>query len=168
MSSPPHLAQMDAGARAAATALQRLLRRTCTLAPVQRGVSSTQLAHDSTLVVRFVCAGLVPAGFCIVVSGRHATRLAHLLVRQGVADLAVVRSALEECGNIAASAFLNGVAEITRTSLVPSVPQFFRGETRAVTSFIHDDALSVLVHISPDENAEVDDGASELLMVWHA
>ena len=120
------------GAQESASALSRLLRR-----PV--GVESfavadiASVAHEHSrvsVVLAFETSGGVPGHLAFVLDETVAASLVASLTGAEASDLnTVALMALAEIGNIAASAFLNGVARVVGRTCLPSVPRVTHSPT---------------------------------------
>ncbi len=125
------------GAHEAAAALSRLLRLPVTaeafahLEPAALGA----VHAGAVVVVAFDTSGGVDGTLAVVFDDDVARRFAGRLVGQGAGAMGVLDpaalAALAELGNIAASAFLNGVARLVKRTCLPSVPRV--GQAASVT-----------------------------------
>jgi chemotaxis protein CheY-P-specific phosphatase CheC len=126
----------QAGANEAALAIARMLKMTAARVSPLETVADGKLAErhgPRALVVSFTISGGVAGRFAVVTSEAHARALAKELVPSlkgdGLPKKAV--GALTELGNIGASAYLNGIADMLNVTCVPSVPHFVVDETHA-------------------------------------
>ena len=117
------------GAEEAARAIALLLRRESVSVGKIETVTHEQLASRidegmRALIVGFTVSGGVPCRFAAVTSEASARLIAAELVGPFVSETFSKRAlgALTELCNIAASAYLNGVARAIDTACVPSVP----------------------------------------------
>lgn len=118
----------QAGANEAALAIARMLPKVTAarVAPLETlGDDALAKRHaPRALVVSFTVSGAVAGRFAVVTSEAHARALAKELLPSlkgdGLPKKAV--GALTELGNIGASAYLNGIADMLNASCVPSVP----------------------------------------------
>ncbi|MCC7073273.1 MAG: hypothetical protein IT383_18280 [Deltaproteobacteria bacterium] len=145
---------LEAGARDAAEAILRLAQReSARILSVDVEPLSALVARlaPRAVVVGFVVSGGVQGRFALVltepaarviaqamVGGRHTLVPSEKLGKR-------LTGALTELGNIAASAFMNGVAELVHQSCVPSVPAFGHGDAAEVLPAALGDALEVQV-----------------------
>lgn len=134
----------QAGANEAALAIARLLKVSAArVAPLEKlasnGVATLAQRHGPrALVVSFTFTGAIEGRFAVVTSESHAKALAKELLPSlkgdGLPKKAV--GALTELGNIGASGFLNGIADMLNATCVPSVP-----------TCVVDDAAHVLTRV---------------------
>lgn len=76
-----------------------------------------------TLCVAFEVSGPLRARLTLVTTDASAINFGSVLLRRSASTLdRATREALAEVGNILASSFLNGLARLARTKLLPSVP----------------------------------------------
>jgi chemotaxis protein CheY-P-specific phosphatase CheC len=127
---------VESGARAAALAIGRILRRPGMAADVDEPVRAELEARLGARAVGiwFTVTGDSSGRFAALVAEQDAVALAGHLVRENTVATLGERelAALSELGNIAASAFLNGIAALIRGSMVPSVPELIADTTDAV------------------------------------
>ncbi len=128
-----HLAQVvQHGAQESASALSRLLRR-----PVGvEGFAVAEVAavardHSRVAVVlAFETSGGVPGHLAFVIDEAIAASLVASLTGADAGELnKSALMVLAEIGNIAASAFLNGVARVVGRTCLPSVPRVTHSPT---------------------------------------
>ena len=116
----------QAGANEAALAIATLLKISSARVALVETIADEALASrhgPRALVVGFTISGALQGRFAVVTSEAHAKALAHELVTfkgEGLPKKAL--GALTELGNIGASAYLNGIADMVQSSCVPSVP----------------------------------------------
>jgi chemotaxis protein CheY-P-specific phosphatase CheC len=129
----------QAGANEAALAIARLLKMSSARVAPLETVADAALAQrhgPRALVVSFTVTGAVQGRFAVVTSEAHARALAKELVPSlkgdGLPKKAV--GALMELGNIGASAYLNGIADMLNASCWPSVPHLVVDESHAAVS----------------------------------
>ncbi len=132
--APVTLAQH--GAEDTAQALARLLRVPVSVGSVAvTDLSAVAAAHDVAIVaIAFDTTGALPGRLAIVVDDEVALLLIRRLTGGSASDGGIDAAAtavLAEVGNIAASAFLNGVARFVRQSCLPSIPRVERGAPAA-------------------------------------
>lgn len=143
---PTPRATVESGARAAALALGRMLRRPGMAGDVDEPDRATLASRlgERAVAVSFTVTGAQPARFAALIAEHDALALSRHLVKDAGAALgARETAALAELGNIAASAFLNGVAALLHGSCVPSVPEL-----------VHDSVTLVLADaLGADEGA---------------
>ena len=132
---------LEAGAREAAEAILRLTHRESArilAAGNEPAAAVVGRVAPRAVVIGFHISGGVVGRFAVAVSEAGARALAHEMIggKQGhtSADKLGKRviAALTELGNIVASAFMNGVAELVHESCVPSVPVFSNGDPAQV------------------------------------
>ena len=128
---------LEAGAREAAEAIMRLARReTGRMLSVdtERLEALCVRVAPRAVVVGFTVNGALEGRFALIIAEPGARALASDMIgaKQGHPPAEKLgrraTAALTELGNIAASAFLNGAAELLRASCVPSVPSFHVGD----------------------------------------
>lgn len=126
MAEPSVLELAQAGANEAALAIARLLKISSARVGRVETVADDVLAARQgprALVVGFTISGGIKGRFAVVTSETHAKTIAHELVAfkgEGLPKKAL--GALTELGNIGASAYLNGIADMVQASCVPSIP----------------------------------------------
>lgn len=132
---------LEAGAREAAEAIMRLAHReSARITAVDEEPMQAVIERLSprAVVVGFTVSGGVDGRFALLLTDAAARVVAHAMVggrhTQAPSDKLGKRmtAALTELGNIAASAFMNGVAEEVHRSCVPSVPEFASGDPAVV------------------------------------
>lgn len=140
MTSTPDPGQVaQHGAHEAAAALSRLLRVPVTAAAFSTlDPAALGAAHaGSVVVITFDTSGGVDGTLAVVfdddVARRFAVRLTGGAVEVGAIGPAAL-AALAELGNIAASAFLNGVARLVKRACLPSVPRVGHASASTVLS----------------------------------
>lgn len=119
----------QAGANEAALAIARMLKMTAArVGPLETVANGALAARHGprALVVSFTISGGVAGRFAVITSEAHAQALAKQLVPSLKGDSLPKKAvgALMELGNIGASAYLNGIADMLNTTCVPSVPHF--------------------------------------------
>ena len=128
---------LEAGAREAAEAIMRLTHHeTARMLSADREAVAAMFARvgPRAVVVAFTVSGGVHGRFALAVGERGAGSLAAAMTGNSGAGSAADRlgkralAALTELGNIAASAFMNGAAELLHESCVPSVPSVTVGD----------------------------------------
>lgn len=117
----------QAGAHEAALAIARLLKITNARVTAPEIIDAGTLAQrhaPRALVVSFTITGAVQGRFALITSEAHARALAKELVPSLKGDALPKKAvgALMELGNIGASAYLNGIADMSNASCWPSVP----------------------------------------------
>ncbi|MBI1945923.1 MAG: chemotaxis protein CheC [Deltaproteobacteria bacterium] len=127
---------LEAGAREAAEAILRLTRRESArmlAADVESLDAVVARVAPRAVAVAFQVSGGVTGHFALVLSEAGARALAHDLIGGKHVQTSTeklgkrVTAALTELGNITASAFMNGAADLLHQSCVPSVPTFALG-----------------------------------------
>lgn len=145
---------LEAGAREAAEAIMRLSHRESArmVAAGAEGVPAViERAGPRAVVVSFTVKGALDGRFAVVLSETGARALAGDMIGGKAAHSATdklgrrVQAALTEMGNIAASAFMNGAAELLRAACVPSVPSLTFGDAAAIIPTALNGAGEVLV-----------------------
>ncbi len=145
---------LEAGAREAAEAIMRLAHRESAriVAVDEEPVGSlVERLAPRAVAVGFAVTGGVEGRFALVLSENAARAIGQAMLGgrhgQGPSDKLGKRmtAALTELGNIAASAFMNGVADQVHRSCVPSVPAFANGEAAQVIPAALGDAGAVQV-----------------------
>ena len=128
---------VEAGAREAAEAIMRLARRESgrmLSVDAERLEALCGRVAPRAVVVGFTVSGAIEGHFALVIAEAGARALANDMIGAKPGHAAAEKlgrrgtAALTELGNIAASAFLNGAAELLRASCVPSVPSLFVGD----------------------------------------
>lgn len=146
----------QAGANEAALAIARLLRVSSARVELIERVARDVFARRHSpraLVVAFTISGAVHGRFAVVTSEAQARTIARELVPftgDGLPEQAV--GALTELGNIGASAYLNGISDMTQMSCVPSVPSCAIDEaTAAITAALGPSLLVARLTAGPHQ-----------------
>lgn len=132
---------LEAGARGAAEAILRLTHReSARLLGADAEPIGALIARVAprAVVIGFRVAGGVDGCFALVLSEAGARSLAHDMIGGKRAPSSTDKlgkratAAVTELGNIAVSAFMNGAAELTQQTCIPSVPTFSAGDAAQV------------------------------------
>ena len=128
------------GGESAKASLVRLFSpATVIVGGVRRWDAATPLVEvaERTVCVAFEVTGPFRAKLVLLAPDAAATQLASVLLRRPLAALdADAREALSEMGNIVASSFLNGLARVSRTTLLPSVPALSEAHASTLASVV--------------------------------
>lgn len=128
---------LEAGAREAAEALLRLAQRESArivFAGSEPVSAVVERAGPRAVVVGFTVSGGLQGRFALVLADPAARALATAMTGPGRGQDGDEKlgkralAALTELGNIAASAFMNGAAELLHQSCIPSVPSLHHGD----------------------------------------
>lgn len=141
------------GAKEAAEALSRMLGQVVQLGAVGRAdIVLTGRRHQRQVIaLGFETSGALVGQLVFVLDQAVGAEIAQALIgRAGETVGKAALQALAEVGNIAASAFLNGVARQTATTCLPSVPRTSHGPAEQVLPAVLPPKVFVLASLEVD------------------
>ncbi|GFO69410.1 CheY-P-specific phosphatase CheC [Geomonas limicola] len=142
-----HVRAVAAGLRQAGSALEQLLGTPVHCEPPQLYPTGAVLAAapesaepGTATLLRLQIIGKLSGDFLVLLNRRGTCRILELLLGEpplaadSPSELGI--SALQEVGNILASACLNGLGEVLHTPLLPSIPRLQQGDAATLLASV--------------------------------